>query len=87
MWGLFIGLAIGVLQLLGAYKLIPMIMGGKTSARIIGGVLFLLKIAAIIFILYMLSTISLEILIWTAVGTLIGLSSASLIVYKQRKKA
>ena len=87
MWGLFIGVTIGVLQLLAVYKLGMMIFKGKSWERLAGGLLFLVKMAAIVFILYLMSTISLEHVIWTAGGMLLGLSAASVFYFKKLGKA
>lgn len=82
-WGLFVGLVIGSLQLLAVNKLGKMILEGKVSAKVIGGILFLIKMAVIILILYLMSAVALSLVIWTAVGMLIGLTAASLFMYKR----
>jgi hypothetical protein len=85
MWGILIGIAVGGLQLFAVYKLGRMIMGGTPSAKLAGVLLFIAKMAAITVILYFISTVSLEHLIWTAGGMLIGLVSASFFVLKRRR--
>lgn len=88
MWGLFIGIAIGILQMLTVYKLGNMILRGKTGMiKALGGVLLLIQMALIILILYLISTISIWHLIWAAGGMLLGLIAASLFMYKRRRRA
>lgn len=86
MWGLAVGIAIGILQLFAVNKLGRMILEGKVLTKLIGGFLFMAKMAAIIFILYLISTVSLIHLIWTAGGMLLGLSLTSLYLYKRRRR-
>jgi hypothetical protein len=87
MWGLFAGMLIGGLQILAVSKLGRMMLEGKTSMKIIGFTLFILKMGAIVAILYLISTVSLEHLIWTAGGMLLGLSAVSLYMLKRRRRA
>lgn len=77
---------IGGLQILAVNKLGRMMFDGKIPEKIIGFVLFLLKIGAIITILYLISTVSLECLVWTAGGILLGLSAMSLYMLKRRRR-
>lgn len=77
---------IGGLQLLAVNKLGRMLFGGKPIEKIIAFLLFMVKMAAIIAILYLISTISLEHLIWTAGGILLGLLAVSLYMLKRRKR-
>ncbi len=86
MWGLFIGLAIGVLQVLALTILGKMIIGERASARLIGIFLLIAKIAAIVLILYLISTISLTHVIFTACGMLAGVIAALVFVYMKRKR-
>jgi hypothetical protein len=86
-WGLFIGIVIGALQLMAVAKLGKMILSGNITMKVLGGVLFLAKIALLIFILYLLSTFALELVMWTAGGMLLGLTAASLYIYKRRGRA
>ncbi len=87
MWGILVGVAVGGLQLFAVYKLGRMIIGGAPSAKLAGVLLFIAKMAAITVILYLISTVSLEHLIWTAGGMLIGLVAASFYVLKRRRKS
>jgi hypothetical protein len=87
MWGLFVGIVIGGLQILAVNKLGRMLFDGRIPEKIIAFVLFLLKIAAIIVILYFISTVSLEHLVWTAGGILLGLLAVSLYMLKRRRSA
>ena len=58
MWGIFVGIVIGVLQVLALTKLGGMIMGdGKSVFKLLGAVLLFIKMAAIVLILYLLSTV------------------------------
>lgn len=86
MWGIFIGIALGVLQVWALSKLGGMILGDKVSAKITGLLLFIGKTAVIVIILYLMSTVSLTHLIWTAGGMLIGLVSVSVYLLSRRKK-
>ena len=87
MWGIFIGIVIGALQVVALTKLGGMIMGdGKVVFKLLGAALLLIKMAAIVLILYLLSTVSLIHLIWAAGGILIGLTATSLILVARRKK-
>lgn len=85
MWGLLIGLAIGVLQVLALTILGKMILGDRASAKLIGAVLLIVKIASIVLILYLISTISLTHVIFTAVGMLAGLIAALVFLLIRRK--
>jgi|APSaa5957512622_1039677.scaffolds.fasta_scaffold214188_2 hypothetical protein len=88
MWGLFIGIAIGAAQVFALNKIGGMIMGdGKTGFKLLGAALLLIKMAAIVLVLYLLSTVSLAHLIWAAGGILIGLITASIILVLRRKKS
>jgi predicted permease len=42
--------------------------------------------AAIVFILYMISTVSLEHVVWTAGGILLGLTAGSVYILKRRRR-
>ena len=86
MWGIFIGLAIGVLQVLALSKIGGMVLGDKTSLKLLGSLLFFVKMAAIILILYLISTITLAHLIWTAAGMTLGLILASVYLLRRRQK-
>ena len=87
MWGLFVGLAIGGLQVLAVAKLGGLVFGNKPVLSIAGVILFFIKMAAIVLILYLISTVSLAHLIWTAGGMLAGLIAASIYLLKRRRKA
>ena len=86
MWGIFVGIAIGVLQVAALYKLIKIMLGQNAVMKLVAVVLLMVKIAAIVGILYLLTTVSLAHLIWAAGGMLIGLISASAFMLKQRNK-
>ncbi len=72
--------------MLAVNKLGRMILGGKTYEKLLGILLFIAKMAAIIVILYFISTVSLAHLIWTAGGMLLGLISGSFYILKRRRK-
>ena len=84
MWGLFVGLAIGVAQMLAMRVLIKMIMG---SHKALGMLLLLLKIAAIVAVLWLVSTVSMNHLIWAAGGMLAGLLVGFAILQQLLKRA
>ncbi len=87
MWGLFVGICIGLLQVIGLYKFGKMILGENSVAKILGAFLLLVKMALIVFIIILISTVSLTHVIWTAGGMLLGLIAA--LVFnniRQRKK-
>ena len=86
MWGLLVGIAVGGLQVFAVNKLGSMILGGEPSAKLTGVLLFILKMAAITAILYLISTVSLEHLIWTAGGMLLGLVASSFYMLKRRRR-
>jgi cobalamin biosynthesis protein CobD/CbiB len=73
MWGLFVGIVIGVLQVIGLYTFGKMIFGENSKAKLLGALLLLVKIALIILVLVLISTVSLTHVIWTAGGMLLGL--------------
>lgn len=88
MWGLFVGIAIGLLQVFALAKLGGMIMGnGKAGFKALAVLLLLIKMAAIVLILYLLSTVSPAHLIWAAGGILAGLCIASIVLILRRKKS
>lgn len=86
MWGLFAGIIIGVLQVLALNKLGGMIFQGKTVLKLIAGMLILIKMAVIVLILYLISTVSFSHLIWTAGGILLGLIAVSAYILGRRNK-
>jgi heme A synthase len=86
MWGIFVGFAIGVLQVAALYKLIKIMLGQNAAMKMIAVMLLMVKIAAIVGILYLLSTVSVAHLIWAAGGMLIGLICASVFMLRQRNK-
>jgi hypothetical protein len=87
MWGLFLGMLIGGLQILAVNKLGRMMFEGRMPEKIIGFTLFLLKIGAIVAILYLIATVSLAHLVWTAGGILLGLTAVSIYMLKRRRRA
>lgn len=84
MWGLFVGLGIGVSQVLGLRLLVKMIMG---TQKALGALLLMLKMAAVVAILWLVSTVSLTHLIWAAGGMLAGLILGAVIVQLLQKRA
>lgn len=87
MWGLFAGMLIGGLQVLAVNKLGRMMLEGELKKKLIGFALFMLKMGAIVAILYFISTVSLMHLIWTAGGMLLGLLAASFYMLKRRRRS
>ncbi len=86
MWGIFVGIALGILQVAALYKLMKMMLGQDAVMKMVAVLLLMAKIAAIVGILYLLSTVSTAHLIWAAGGMLIGLISASVFMLKRRNK-
>ncbi len=86
MWGLFIGLAIGALQVFALYKLGKMILGRDTTAKLLGALLLIGKIALIVLALYLIATVSLTHLLWTGAGMLIGMIAALAVVLQWRRR-
>ncbi len=87
MWSLFVGICIGVLQVMGLYTFGKMILGDNSRTKILGAFLLLVKMALIVFIIVLISTVSLTHVIWTAGGMLLGLITAFVLNnIRQRKK-
>ncbi len=84
MWGLFVGIIIGVLQVIGLYTFGKMIFGENNKAKVLGAVLLLVKIALIILVLVLISKVSLTHVIWTAGGMLLGLIAT--LVFKSMRQ-
>lgn len=87
MWGLFVGISIGVLQVVGLYTFGRMIFGENSIAKVLGAVLLIVKIALIVLIFVLISTVSLMHVIWTAGGMLLGLvGSLAYMLMRHQKK-
>ncbi len=84
MWGFFVGLGIGTLQVIALRVLLGMIMG---THKVLGALLLMLKLAAIAALLWLISTVSLVHLIWAGCGMLAGLIIGSVIVLQLQKRA
>jgi|AGTN01.1.fsa_nt_gi hypothetical protein len=84
MWGFFVGLGIGALQVFALRALIRMIMGTQMA---LGALLLLLKITAVVALLWLISTVSLTHLIWAAGGMFAGLVLGLVIVQWKQKRA
>lgn len=76
MWGLFVGIIIGVLQVVGLYVFGKWIFGENSMKKVLGAVLLLVKMALIVLIVVLISTVSMMHVIWTAGGMLLGLIAA-----------
>ncbi len=63
-----------------------MILGDNPSAKLIGALLLMVKIAVIVLVLYLIATVSLIHLIWTAGGMLAGLVLALVVIQAGRRK-
>lgn len=85
MWGLFVGLAIGALQVIALSILGRMILGEKLSAKFIGAMLLLVKIAVIVVILVLIASVSLTHLLWTVGGMLVGMIMTLVVMVIRRK--
>ena len=88
MWGLIVGLAIGLMQVLALKYLSRMILGEKVPSKLLGALLMLLKIALIVLILVLIAKVSLTHLLYTAGGMLVGIIAALMIMLfrKEQKK-
>ena len=84
MWGLFVGILIGVLQVLGLNILGRMLLGENIKAKMLAILLIFVKIAVIVSVIILISTVSVTHVIWTAVGMLLGLIAA-LVFFNMRK--
>lgn len=80
MWEIFVGLAIGALQVLALKYLSRMILEGKPSSKLLGALLLLAKIALIVLILVTIARSSLTYLLYTAGGMLAGIIAALMIM-------
>jgi hypothetical protein len=83
MWSLFVGLGIGVMQIIALRALLGMIMG---THKALGALLLVLKFAGIAALLWLISTVSLMNLVWAAVGMLAGLVIGFVITQKLQKR-
>lgn len=85
MWGILVGLPLGLLQLIGVMKFSAMVTGGgfKKSAvgYIIGNALLLIGV----FIL--MALISADYLLWTATGMVAFMIVASVVIYIKKMKS
>lgn len=84
MWGLFVGIVIGVLQVLGLRVFGKMLIGESIAAKALAMVLIFIKIALIVFVIILISNVSIAHVIWTAGGMLLGLI-ATLVFFNMRK--
>ena len=80
------GIAIGVLQVIGLNAFTKMITGESIKAKALGVFLIFLKIALIVFIIILISAVSLTHVIWTAVGMLLGLIAALVFINIRNNK-
>jgi len=88
MWGLFIGMALGALQIVALRLIGGKLLGnGKAWVKALAAFALAAKIALIVYILYLLYTASLTHLIWAAGGMLLGLIIASVVMIMLRKRA
>ncbi len=86
MWGLFVGIIIGVLQVIGLYTFGKMILGENRKAKALGAFLLLAKIALIVLVFVLVSAVSLTHVIWTAGGMLLGLIGTLAFMTRRHKK-
>lgn len=77
-------MGIGVAQVFALRALVKMIMG---TQKALGALLLMLKIAAIVAILWLVSTVSLTHLIWAGVGMFAGLILGFVILQQTQKRA
>jgi hypothetical protein len=86
MWGLFVGIIIGVLQAVGLYTFGKMILGENNKAKALGAFLLLVKMALIVLVIILISTVSLTHVIWTAGGMFLGLIAALVFINMRKQK-
>ncbi len=77
-------MGIGVAQVFTLRALVKMIMG---TQKALGALLLMLKIAAVVAILWLVSTVSLTHLIWAGVGMFAGLILGFVILQSSQKRA
>ncbi len=89
MWGIFVGIGLGVLQIVILKKLIAMMTATRGSTAIAVPVT-ILKLALILVVLFLMANfVSLEAMIWCAVGTaaaMIGIPVVSSIITIKKYK-
>ncbi|BDF58422.1 hypothetical protein CE91St36_12390 [Christensenellaceae bacterium] len=89
MWGIFVGLGLGVLEIVILKKLIAMMTATRSSAMVAVPIT-ILKLALILAVLFLMARfVSLESMIWCAAGTaiaMIGLPVASSIITIRKYK-
>jgi hypothetical protein len=85
MWGIFVGLVIGALQVMALGILGRMMLGGNPVAKATGVLLLIAKIAVIVLVLCLIANISWTHLLWTAAGMLVGLIAALALIMLRRR--
>ncbi len=86
MWGFFVGIVIGVLQVIGLYTFGKMIFGENNKAKALGAFLLLVKVALIVLVMVLISTVSMTHVIWTVGGMLLGLILALVFMNRRLKR-
>jgi len=86
MWGIFVGIGLGILQLYLLRNITGMIGGpGKHSVLIVMP-LILLKLIFIMFILYLMATVSIAHLLFTAGAMLVTILLVSVIYFLKKSR-
>ena len=86
MWGLMAGFAIGLLQVLALAQLWKMIISELLTAKLMGCLLLFIKMAVIVLLLYLISTVSFSHLLFAAGGMLAGIIAALLLIQRRSRK-
>ncbi len=86
MWSLLTGIVIGVLQAVTLAVLKNMIFSKSIIKKLTGCLLLFAKMAAIVFILVLISKVSLTMLVYAACGMLAGLIAALAFIYTRRAR-
>ena len=88
MWGLFVGIALGIMQMALLRVLGNKILGDSAPwVKALSVLLIMAKFALIVFVLYLLFTVSFAHLIWAASGMLIGLVLCSVFLIFWNKRS
>jgi len=86
MWGVFVGIGLGLLQVLLLRKVVDWITSNKTSGAMVAVFITLIKLAIILGVLFLLALISLETMIWAAGGMLVVMIGLPIYLNKRQNK-
>lgn len=80
------GFAIGLLQVLALAQLWKMIISELLTAKLMGCLLLFVKMAVIVLLLYLISTVSFSHLLFAVGGMLAGIIAALLLIQRRSRK-